>query len=250
MTGVISLEAITPAPPRDTVLRTQGVPEGHPIPKRVDGLVEEARELYEALTRPTGVMAEISVAEFQEVYEGDGQNAESSPLSAIGRKAERLALFAATLGEPISRKIDELFRENDAALGCMLDGIASERANSAANLMGRTFLESLLQAGEADSGTRVLPYSPGYCGWHITGQQRLFAFLDPGRIDIELNSSCLMSPLKSVSGVLVAGPPKIHAFKNDFDFCLDCATWECRERIASTTRPLPAPNEWSREWKY
>jgi hypothetical protein len=130
----------------------------------------------------------------------------------------------------------------------MLDGIASERAESAANLLGQAFLDSLLQDGEAGPRTRVLPYSPGYCGWHITGQRRLFAFLAPGRIDIELNASCLMSPIKSVSGVLVAGPPPAHAFRNYFDFCPDCTTKDCRERIASTTRPLPTPPEWSQEW--
>ena len=58
------------------------------------------------------------------------------------------------------------------------------------------------------------------------------------RIGIELSDSCLMSPLKSVSGVLVAGPAEIHDFENDFEFCLDCTTWECRDRIASIT-PLP-----------
>jgi hypothetical protein len=249
MTRIISLEAIELAPPRDTVLRTQGIPEGHQVPERVTDLVEEAMDLYEALAQPRGVLSDISVADFQEVYEGDGQNAVPAPLPEITGNAERLALFAATLGEPISREINDLFQRNQPALGCMLDGIASERADSAANFLGRAFLESLLQNGEADSGTRVLPYSPGYCGWHITGQRRLFALLDPGRIDIELNSSCLMSPLKSVSGVLVAGPPEIHAFENDFDFCLDCANWECRERIASTTHPPPTKNERSQEWR-
>ncbi|MFC1661862.1 vitamin B12 dependent-methionine synthase activation domain-containing protein, partial [Gemmatimonadota bacterium] len=155
----------------------------------------------------------------------------------------------ATLGESISQKINELFRINEPALGCMLDGIASERADTAANLLGQTFLVSLVGEGEADTATRVLPYSPGYCGWHITGQRKLFAFLDPGLIDIELSDSCLMSPLKSVSGVLVAGPPEIHVFENDFGFCLDCATWECRERIASITHFPPVKNNRSQEWR-
>jgi hypothetical protein len=208
----------------------------------VNNLADEARDLYEALSQARGVLSDISLAEFQEVYEGEGQNESPTPLPGIAGNAERMALFAATLGEPVSQKINELFRTNDPALGCMLDGIASERADSAATLLGRTFLESLLQNGEADSGTRALPYSPGYCGWHITGQRRLFAFLDPGLIEIELSDSCLMSPLKSVSGVIVAGPRKVHSFENDFEFCLDCATWECRERIVSTTHPHPTKN--------
>ena len=249
MTGSISLESLKLAPDRDTVLRTQGVPEGHQVSERVDALVEEARELYEALARPVGIIADISVDEFLEVYEGDGRNTDPAPLPGIVENARCLALFAATLGEPIGRKIDELFRGNDAALGCMLDGIASERADRAANILAQAFGESLPENGEMDSAASVLPYSPGYCGWHITGQQRLFAFLGPGRIDIELNASCLMSPIKSVSGVLVAGRPAIHAFKNDFEFCLDCATWECRQRIASTTGRPPTHNERSQAWR-
>jgi len=249
MTGIISLEAMRQAPTRETVLRTQGVPEGHPVSERVEGLVEEARKLYEALARPVGLIAAISPSEFRGVYEDDGGNADRSPLPGIAAKAERLALFAATLGDRVSRKINNLFTENDPALGCMLDGIASERANGAANLLGRTFREFLLEDGVADSGTRVLPYSPGYCGWHVSGQQRLFAFLDPRQIGIELNTSSLMSPIKSVSGVLVAGPQEIHEFDNDFDFCLDCVNWECRERIASLAHPPPTNTEWSPPWR-
>jgi hypothetical protein len=236
MTRIISLDAMKLAPTLDIVLRTQGIPEGHQVPERVKKLAEEARNLYEALSRPRGILSEISLAEFRQVYEGDGQNAEPTPLPGIVVDADHLALFAVTLGEPVSQKIDELFQTDAPALGCMLDGIASERADSAADLLGENYLQSLLESGETDSGTKVLPYSPGYCGWHVTGQRKLFSYLDPGRIDIELNDSCLMSPLKSVSGVLVAGPVEIHSFENDFEFCLDCATWECRKRITDITR--------------
>ncbi|NNK47725.1 MAG: hypothetical protein HKP01_02525, partial [Gemmatimonadetes bacterium] len=246
MTGIIPLAAIEVAPAPETVLRTQGIPEGHPVPERVAGLVEEARDLYETLARPIGLLARISPSDFLDVYDGEGRNSERSPLPGIAARAGHMALFAATLGEPVSRKIKNLFAGNDAALGCMLDGIASERADIAANLLGRTFLESVVN-DLAHSGMTVLPYSPGYCGWHVSGQRSLSAYLDPGQIGIELNASSLMSPIKSVSGVLVAGPPEIHAFDNDFDFCLDCDTWECRERIASLAHPPPTKTERSSE---
>jgi hypothetical protein len=233
MTGVLSLEALRVPPAREVVLGTQGIPQGHPAPKRVTDLADEAMALYESLTQPKGVVCGITPAEFREVYQGEGHNAVPAPLPEIAEKATGMALFAATLGEPVSKKINDLFRTNDSALGCMLDGIASERADTAATLLGQLFLESLLQNGKGEADTRVLPYSPGYCGWHITGQRNLFAVLDPERIGIALNDSCLMTPLKSVSGVLVAGPADIHDFENDFEFCLDCATWDCRERIAA-----------------
>jgi len=242
MMGIFPLDPIRVAPHRDVALQRQGIPEGHKISEQIESVLEKAVALYESLTEPRGLIAELSLAEFEEIFDGEGQNDLPAPLPGIVKKADRLALFAATLGEPVSGRIQELFKENDPATACILDGIASERAETAAVLLAEAFLDSLLEKGEVDSGVRVLPYSPGYCGWHITGQRKLFAFLQPDQIDISLSPSCLMSPIKSVSGVLVAGHPEIHDFENDFDFCFDCATWDCRTRIASLTQLSPTKN--------
>ena len=242
MKGIIPLDSIRVAPHRDVALRRQGVPENHQVSDLVEGLVEKAISLYESLTQPKGIIAEISLSEFEEVFKGEGRNDLPAPLPGIVRKADGLALFAATVGDPVSTRIQDLFKENDPATACMLDGIASDRAEMAATLAADAFLDSLLEKGEVEQEVRVLPYSPGYCGWHITGQEKLFTFLDPEQIGISLNASCLMSPIKSVSGVLVAGRPEIHDFENDFDFCYDCATWDCRTRIASLTQLSPTKN--------
>ena len=45
-----------------------------------------------------------------------------------------------------------------------------------------------------------LPYSPGYCGWDIREQQKLFSLFPPQPCGITLSDSFLMSPVKSVSG--------------------------------------------------
>ncbi len=81
----------------------------------------------------------------------------------------------------------------------------------------------------------VLPYSPGYCGWDLSGQRQLFAQLQPDAIGISLNDSCLMQPMKSVSGVFVAGEGEIHEFVNEYDFCSLCTTMACRRRLKSLT---------------
>jgi len=233
MRKALPLDPIRVAPSRDTALHRQGIPEGHVISEQVEGLVRKAITLYETLAQPRGLIAEISQSEFGEVYPGEGHNTYPAPLPGIVEKADGLALFAATIGETVSRKIEELFKENDPATACMLDGIASERTEAAADRLATTFLDSLVERGSADSGSRVLPYSPGYCGWHITGQRKIFSVLKPEEIEITLSPTCLMSPIKSVSGVLVAGQPEIHDFENDFEFCFDCIDWECRSRIAS-----------------
>jgi hypothetical protein len=84
--------------------------------------------------------------------------------------------------------------------------------------------------------TAVLPYSPGYCGWNVTGQRALFAHLDPHELGITLNESCLMHPVKLVSGVLVLAPIEAHDFNPAFPCCATCITLDCQERAATLER--------------
>jgi len=239
MKDILSLESIRQAPPVAVVLARQGVPQGHPVSQRVQSLAQASRALYESLAEPRGVISEVSLDEFLQIYRGEGNNQLPAPLPGIAQQADGLALFAATVGDAVSRRIEELFLENDPATACMLDGIASDRAEEATVLMAEAFRTALLRQEKVNGEARALSYSPGYCGWHITGQRTIFTHLKPERIGITLNETCLMSPIKSVSGVLVVGPLEIHEFDNEFEFCLDCATWECRSRIASLTRPSP-----------
>ena len=239
MRTIVTLEAAGRPPDRATVLRTQGIPEDVEVPRRIGDLVNGTLATYGRLAAPRGILAEIGAERFGAVYRGEGNNAPRTPLERIYPRAERLALFAVTLGGALSREIDRLFHANEPALAAMLDAVASERADHAAQRLAEHYRATVMARGEASAATAVLPYSPGYCGWHITGQIRLFDALAPEEIGITLNASCLMQPLKSVSGVLVVGPASIHRFDNDFDFCDDCATQDCRARIASVAPDPP-----------
>ena len=49
-------------------------------------------------------------------------------------------------------------------------------------------------------------YSPGYCGWHVSEQQKLFPlFPIAAPCGIRLTDSSLMVPINSVSGVIGTG---------------------------------------------
>ena len=115
----------------------------------------------------------------------------------------------------------------------MLDAVGSAAADHLADVIGRRY-PSLAGHGD-DTGWRALVYSPGYCGWHVTGQRALFAYLQPEQIGITLNASCLMQPLKSVSGVAISGPTAIHRFRPVYPACRLCADKACRDRIAALT---------------
>ena len=48
-------------------------------------------------------------------------------------------------------------------------------------------------------------FSPGYCGWRVSEQQRLFPLFDGHTCGITLTDSSLMVPIKSVSGIIGLG---------------------------------------------
>jgi len=56
-------------------------------------------------------------------------------------------------------------------------------------------------------------------------------FLKPAEIGITLLDSYLMTPLKSISGVLLTGKKEIHIIKDDYPFCSQCKTHSCQQRI-------------------
>lgn len=203
------------------------------IPERLARLFERALDVFARLAKPRAIVADVSKADFERIYKGEGLNATGTPLDVIVPRADRLALFAATVGAAASAEIPALFARGDPALGYTLDVIASEAASGLADQLADRFRESL----PAESGNRaVLPYSPGYCGWHVSGQRRLFEYLRPDAIAITLTGSFLMQPLKSVSGVLVSGAPDAHRFKPTYAFCDDCTTHECRQRMAAVLK--------------
>lgn len=216
---------------RDAALEQMGIPRDIVIPPHVERLYDDAAAIFAETAAPAGALREIAVDEFASLYDGEGRNAPDSPLAEIFPQAERLALFAVTIGGATSEALDRCFMAQDFALAYTLDAIASVAADDVADLAEREWAEALRAEGWETADGDVLRYSPGYCGWDVTGQKRLFASLQPAAIGLTLTDSCLMQPLKSVSGVLVAGPRDIHRFRPDYDFCDRCETRTCRERL-------------------
>ncbi len=233
MTWTVEWSAAEATPDWNQVLRSQGLPEGEALPTRLVGLVDKAFERYLALAEPRAVLGFVEPGAFDDIYRGEGLNSHETPLELILPRASRLALFVATLGQRLSAEISDLFARQRPADGYMLDAVASEAADDLAYAAGRALLARLEGEGETVNGARVLPYSPGYCGWHVSAQRKLFAFLAPEAIGVTLNQSCLMQPLKSVSGVLVVGDAATHRFHPTYSFCGHCGTKQCRDRMAS-----------------
>jgi hypothetical protein len=218
-------------PTVEAILKAQGVPESVSPDVSLTRLAEHALALYQDSVWPSGICAEISVSDFENVYEGEGGNDADSPLVHIYPQAEHLTLFAVTMGESVCSEIKRLFDTNEPALGSMLDAAASQGAELASQGMVKQVREKLKARFDNIDSKGILEFSPGYCGWHVSGQRKLFQFLQPEEIGISLNDSCLMQPLKSVSGVIVYGPMEIFDFDMTFPACENCQTYSCRDRV-------------------
>ncbi len=231
MDEVIEIAIEDVAPDERSVMQLQGIPAERKPPDNARQLFQSARVIYADCARPAGIIKQVAENEFQDIYKGESLNAQSTPVPHIAAHAQGLAIFAVTLGHTIHDKINELFVDRELALASMLDSCASVGAEKVADFVQAFFVGSMKKRGLADEECITMRYSPGYCGWHVSGQRKLFDYLGPERIGIKLRDSFLMEPLKSVSGVMIAGKREIHVIEDKYPFCRECETHSCKERL-------------------
>lgn len=125
-----------------------------------------------------------------------------SIITPFFRKAESVALFIATAGRRFDNWLHALKEKGDIMEEFVADAIGSEIAEATARKMSEQ-----LAAEVGPKGLRIgNSYSPGYCGWHVNQQQVLFSLLPAEPCGVTLSESSLMTPIKSVSGLIAVGP--------------------------------------------
>ncbi len=114
------------------------------------------------------------------------------------KKISGAALFVATIGSEFDVWSKETFKNGDPLGGYIIDLLGSEIVESLAdwveNKIKNHFAEQKLKCSNR--------YSPGYCGWSVTEQHKLFEFFTEEFCGISLTESSLMKPHKSVSGII------------------------------------------------
>ena len=117
------------------------------------------------------------------------------------KNADGGALFICTAGAGIGEKSKELMVAGDLIEGYILDVIGSVTVEAAIDKLQDNFEKELTVFG----GKITNRYSPGYCGWALKEQKQLFTLFPDNHCGIKLSDSCLMNPIKSVSGVIGFG---------------------------------------------
>lgn len=178
----------------EEIWRTMGIPEGTPD-ELTCSLVEQVLPELIQTAKPRYAYMYVDSVDFKYgriIREGV-------------KNAERYVIVVSTVG----KEADELlhhYQQVDMVKAFTGDAIATEMAE-AVQREALKLVESELQVGEHLSN----PYSPGYCGWNIKEQTKLFALFDKSPCDIELTDSCLMLPIKSISSVLAIGKDVVKA---------------------------------------
>ncbi len=83
MREIIQISIKDVKPHRDDVLESQGIPPGKASSENVEKLLNRAMELFLEFSQPSGILSEISVPEFERVYQGEGLNEKETPLEEI-----------------------------------------------------------------------------------------------------------------------------------------------------------------------
>lgn len=118
------------------------------------------------------------------------------------RGSQEFAFFVATAGREFEALQRSLQEEGDMVAVYMADLLGSLIAEKAADRME----EALQQEISACGWRHTNRFSPGYCGWHVSEQQKLFPlFPTQCPCGIRLTDSSLMLPIKSVSGIIGLG---------------------------------------------
>lgn len=233
MAELFTMGAADVAPTPREVLHQQGFPAGHAVSTKVIAHMDSALALFAEFAEPVGLLQEIGRSDFARVFLGQRKNEQATPVGDILEQADRHALFAVTMGSRISSEVARRFESNDFLTASMLDAVASLAVDTMADLVARDFVRRLLRAGKVCTNARAMGYSPGCCGWDLSGQAALFDALRPGVIGVSLGDGFMMDPLKSVTGVVLVGPRQIHKFEANYEFCSGCTPKVCRRRIAA-----------------
>jgi hypothetical protein len=143
------------------------------------------------------------------------------------KKSDLLAVFLSTAGEEISVRTRIAMSEGDPLTGYIYDIIGSIVVDAAADLMQSELENTILSAGSKITNR----YSPGYCGWDVAEQHKLFRLVPDNFCGIKLTDSALMDPIKSISGIIGIGEGvRYNPYRCSLCDMKNCAYRELKER--------------------
>ena len=117
------------------------------------------------------------------------------------KNAEKVVIFACTAGPGVRIAYDRYMADGDPLKAFFADTLGTVAVEKAMDIIHES-IRHTFKPLELHCTNR---YSPGYCGWSVGEQQKLWMFLPKDYCGISLTESSLMLPIKSVSGIIGIG---------------------------------------------
>jgi len=117
------------------------------------------------------------------------------------RASDGAVLFISTAGQKVGDLSRKSMSEGDLLRGYIYDVMGSEVVERAADMMQSELSKEMSLKGRHITNR----FSPGYCGWDVAEQHKLFSFFKDNFCGITLTESALMTPIKSISGLIGTG---------------------------------------------
>jgi hypothetical protein len=117
------------------------------------------------------------------------------------KQSSALALFIVSAGSGISERITDLASIGDQIGSYIYDLLGSLVVMKSVDRL----LEKVREVTDTPETCITHPFSPGSCGWEIGEQIKLFSLFPAGYCGVSLTDTCLMTPVKSLSGMAGLG---------------------------------------------
>ncbi len=117
------------------------------------------------------------------------------------RKSEKGILFMLSAGADITETAKDSSSSSDQVRKYVFDVFGTVVAEKIADYLHSKFRSELESLGMKCSNR----YSPGYCGWLVSEQQKFFSLFPENFCGISLSGSSLMHPVKSISAMFGIG---------------------------------------------
>lgn len=212
--------------------------EGAPLPDIYSGYIEEVLRLAEGIEGIAGAYLLYDSLHVDGVKRTTMINHTAFQTGPVItrrlRKAQAAALFVCTAGPELEIASRRLMKS-----GSIPEGYLADLAGTVIVEAAMDRIQEHLMADADSCGLGITNrYSPGYCGWNVEEQRKLFSLLPAGLCGVRLTASSLMQPIKSISGVIGIGP----GLKPSPYACNICDMKDCLYRyIKKSNRILPVP---------
>jgi hypothetical protein len=120
-------------------------------------------------------------------------------VSLMLKSVEKIAVFACTVSSELNEVLENEKNSADLLQSYLLDIIGTVIAGKIADVLHQNITQKFSNVNVTNT------ISPGNCGWPVEDQKKLFSLLPPGFLNISLNPSGMMYPVKSLTGMIGIG---------------------------------------------